>query len=132
MAVDLQMFEKVPEEGRAEVAHCERGGRSLEFVRGETEQEAEGVPVAGNRVRARALFFQQPGGEKPLQETRKAAIVNRPPGGTRPPERTIWGPSLLPRLKSAFQWLWECLEHPEGQADRQELALAAGLQLHRI
>jgi hypothetical protein len=67
-AVNLQVSQEVPQKGWGEILDGNPGGCLVQPFRGESEQEPEGVPVAGHRVGAGALLLEQPLGEKALQE----------------------------------------------------------------
>jgi hypothetical protein len=65
-AVAFEVFQELAEEIRVELLHADVGGRPSEALRCETEQQAEGVPIAGHSVRARAELSEQPVREKTL------------------------------------------------------------------
>jgi hypothetical protein len=57
-------------------------GPPLELLRGETQQQAEGVAVTRHRVCADPLLLAQAVSEEPLQEAGRAGSVHGSPPGS--------------------------------------------------
>jgi hypothetical protein len=67
--VEFEVVKEIAHEGRVDFLHAQIGRCLLEALRGETEQQTEGVTVVGNRVRTCAELFEQAVREESLEET---------------------------------------------------------------
>lgn len=68
----FEMLKELSQEGHIKVLQAEFRRHASEVLRGKTEQQAEGIPVGGNRVRARAKLSEQPVCEETLEQGWKA------------------------------------------------------------
>lgn len=66
VALGLEVVEEPADEGGVEVLEPEGGGRLARFLRGEPQQQAEGVAVGGDRVWAGPALGHEPLGEECL------------------------------------------------------------------
>lgn len=79
--IDFEVRQKLAQKGGVEFFQAKFGWLPSEALRGEAEQQAEGVTVAGYRVRTGAQLSEQPVGKEALEEGREAM------GGHRAPPR---------------------------------------------
>jgi hypothetical protein len=104
-SLDFEVLQKLAEEGGVEFFQAKFGWLPSEALRGETEQQAKSVPVAGDRVWAGAELSEQPVRKEALEEGREAVGGHRAP----PRFRTIrcsvasWRSS---GTASMYQYVW--------------------------
>jgi hypothetical protein len=67
-AIPFEVFEELTRESRVKVLQSQIGRLPAKALRGETQQQAKRIPVAGHRVRAGAKLAEQPVGEETLKE----------------------------------------------------------------
>lgn len=70
--VEFEVLEEIAQEGGIEILQTEVGRRPSKVLCGETQQQAEGVPIAGHRMRTRAELSEQSIREETLEVGKKS------------------------------------------------------------
>ncbi len=66
--IPFEVFKELTQESRVKFLQSQIGRLPAKVLRGETQQQAKRIPVAGHRVRAGAKLAEQPVGEETLKE----------------------------------------------------------------
>jgi hypothetical protein len=66
--IPFEVFKELTQESRVKLLQSQIGRLPAKMLRGETQQQAKRIPVAGHRMRAGAKLAEQPVGEETLEE----------------------------------------------------------------